>query len=104
MTEREIFIDLSPDTRIRYRRTNPPPPINYAITLEVYAGGHWETIRLWDNAHDADEHHEHPYRRSGGKQPPLLRVHPTVNDAMADAIARARGQAEEHVRQWKEES
>jgi hypothetical protein len=36
MADREIFIDLASDLRIRYRRSNPPPPIDYAITLEVW--------------------------------------------------------------------
>jgi hypothetical protein len=104
MTDREIFIDLGSELRIRYRRSNPPSPVSYAITLEVLEESGWQAIRLWDNAHAPEEHHEHPYRRTEGKQPPVLRPHPTVNAAMADAITRARRHAEQHVRQWKEES
>ncbi|HEX4306450.1 MAG TPA: hypothetical protein VHZ54_10455 [Solirubrobacterales bacterium] len=104
MAEREIFIDLTTDLRIRYRRSAPPPPVSYAITLEVLEDGRWETIRLWDNAHDPDEHHEHVYRRADGKQPAVLIPHATVNAAMADAIGSARRRGREHMRQWKEES
>jgi hypothetical protein len=104
MPEREIFIDLSPELRIRYRWTNPPPPISYAITLELLEEGRRATIRLWDNAHGSDEHHEHAYRKAEGKQPAVLRRHTSINAAMADAITRARRRGEHHVRQWKKES
>jgi hypothetical protein len=42
---REVFIDLDPDVRIRYGRTERPP-ISYAIVLETQVDGHWTTIRL----------------------------------------------------------
>lgn len=61
-TRREIFIDVAPDIRIRYRRSEPPPPVPYAITLEAFEGGDWTTVRLWDNADAVDEHHEEPRR------------------------------------------
>src|SRR5665213_4151008 len=67
MTEwpREVFIDLDPAVRIRYSRTERPP-ISYAIVLETQVDGHWIAIRLWDNAHSVDEHHEHEYTSSQG--------------------------------------
>jgi hypothetical protein len=104
MGEREIFIDLRPDLRIRYRRNAPPAPIFYAVTIELLEDARWVTIRLWDNAHDPDEHHEHHYRRGEGKQPPIILGDGPVNAAMAVAIRRARRGAEAHVRQWQEES
>jgi hypothetical protein len=104
MGEREIFIDLRPDLRIRYRRSAPPGSIAYAVTLEVLEDARWTTIRLWDNAHDPEEHHEHPYRRAEGKQPPIILGHAPANLAMAVAIRQARADAEELVRQWREES
>lgn len=100
--EREIFIDVEPNVRIRYLRSEPPPPASYAITLESFEDGEWTTVRLWDNADAIDEHHEHEHRRSRGKQPPALLDFDSVNEAMAAAIRKAKAEASEIVRQWKE--
>jgi hypothetical protein len=89
---REIFIDLDPDRRIRYGRTERPP-ISYAIVLEAKIDERWTAIRLWDNAHDVDEHHEHEYTRSKGKLDPIVHTFSSVNQAMAAAISQA---AEKH--------
>ena len=101
--EREIFIDLEPDLRIRYRRSESPPPIRYAITLELLVDREWTTIRLWDNADAVDEHHEHTYTRSGDKQPPAKLPHTSVNQAMAEAIRRAKTEGPAIVRRWRGE-
>jgi hypothetical protein len=87
---REIFVDLSldPDVRIRYSRTERPP-ISYAIVLETQVDGHWTAIRLWDNAHSIDEHHEHEYTSTEGKRDPTVQPFTTVNHAMAAAMTRA---------------
>lgn len=34
-------------------------PVEYAITLIVQRDGAWHAVRVFDNAHDPDEHHEH---------------------------------------------
>lgn len=49
-SEREVFIDLEPGLRIRFRRSEAPPPVSYAITLELYEVEAWTAVRLWDNA------------------------------------------------------
>lgn len=98
---REIFIDLESDLRIRFTRSEPPPPVIYAITLEAERDGVWHTIRLWDNAHDSDEHHEHPYTRTDGKQPPTILPYTTINQAMAEAIKEARLKGHEILAQWE---
>ena len=87
--------------RIRYRRSAPPPPFSYAITLEVIEGDEWHTVRLWDNADAMDEHHEHAYTRHGGKQDPLILEFPSTNEAMAAAIAKAKWKGAEIVRRWR---
>lgn len=102
MVDREIFIDLEPGIRIRYRRSESPPPVTYAITLESLDRGEWTTVRLWDNADAVDEHHEHGYTRSGGKQPPALLDFSSEKSAMAAAISKAKEEAPELVRQWRE--
>lgn len=101
-TDREIFIDVAPDIRIRYRRSEPPPPVSYAITLESLEEGEWTVVRLWDNADCVDEHHEHEHRRSSGKQRPAVLDFDSVNAAMAAAIRKAKTRAPEIVRQWRE--
>jgi len=100
-TEREIFIDVDPDVRIRYRRSEPPPPVSYAITLEIAESGKWTAVRLWDNADAVDEHHEHEYTRAGGKQAPAVLDSASPNEAMAAAIKKAKGDAPEIMRQWR---
>ncbi len=98
---REAFIDLRPDLRIRFRRSPPPPPVSYAITLEALDGGKWSTVRLWDNADGVDLHHEHPHTRDDGKQPPIFHDFATPNDAMAAAIEKAKRSAEAFMREWQ---
>jgi hypothetical protein len=100
--EREVFIDLEPGRRIRFRRSEPPPPVSYAITLETLEDAEWTTVCLWDNADDVDDHHEHAYTREGGKQPPTILDFKSSNDAMALAIRRAKAEAPEIVRRWME--
>lgn len=100
--EREVFIDLEPGTRIRFRRSEAPPPVSYAITLEALEeDGEWSTVRLWDNADDVDEHHEHAHTREGGKQPATILGFKSSNDAMAAAIRKAKDGAAEIVRKWR---
>lgn len=101
--EREVFIDLEPDVRIRYCRSESPPPVSYAITLEVFVDGRWTIVRLWDNADAIDEHHEHEYTRAEGKQPPTVLPFSSVNEAMAAAIRRARTEWRTIVRRWRGE-
>jgi hypothetical protein len=100
--EREVFIDLELGRRIRFRRSAPPPPISYAITLEILESNGWATVRLWDNADDVDEHHEHAYTQEAGKQPPTILDFKSSNDAMAAAIRKAKAVAPEIVRRWSE--
>jgi hypothetical protein len=87
--------------RIRYRRSEAPPPVAYAITLEYEADGVWETVHLWDNADAVDEHHEHLYTRTDGKQAPAILDFGSANEAMAAAMHKAKKDAEEIVRQWQ---
>jgi hypothetical protein len=82
-------------------RSEPPPPVSYAITLEVLEAGDWTTIRLWDNADDVDEHHEHAYTREDGKQLPAVVEAESVNDAMAAAIQKAKADATRIVAEWR---
>jgi hypothetical protein len=102
-SDREIFIDLEPEVRIRYRRSEPPPPVRYAITLEQLVEGRWTTIRLWDNADAVDEHHEHEYTRAEGKRSPVILPIPSSNEAMAAAIRKAKTEWPAILRAWSEQ-
>jgi len=101
-TDREIVIKNEPGARVRYRRSEPPPPYTYAITVEVEEDGSWQTARLWDNADDVNEHHMHEYTRKEGKQKPVILSFESVNEAMATAFAEAREKTAEIVRQWRD--
>lgn len=102
-TEREVIFDTdSPDIRVRWRRSQPPPPYTYAVTIEAeQEKGVWETVRLWDNADAVHEHHVHEYSHLEGKQKPTIRRFDSVNEAMTAAIAEARQDAVKIVREWK---
>lgn len=56
---------------------------------------------LWDNAHGADEHHEHAYTQAGEKQDPVILDFGSTNEAMAAAIDKGREEARQIVRQWR---
>lgn len=98
---REVFIDVEEHVRIRYRRSEPPPPFRYAITLEVLEQNEWTTVRLWDNADAADEHHEHEHSRAEGKHPATILSVDSENTAMAAAIKKARTEWPAIVRRWR---
>lgn len=100
-TPREVLDEVEPGVRVRYRRSEPPPPYTYAITLEVEEQGIWQTVRLWDNADEVNEHHVHQYNRRDGKQSPMILKFDSVNEAMAAAKDEARRRAAEMVRQWR---
>lgn len=101
-TPREVTDEVAPGIRVRYRRSEPPRPYTYAVTVEVeVAEDIWTTVRLWDNADDVHEHHVHEYDRQEGKQEPTIRKFDSVNQAMAAANEEAREKAKEIVRQWR---
>jgi len=101
-TPREVADEVAPGIRVRYCRSEPPPPYTYAVTVEVEVGEDvWTTVRLWDNADDVHEHHVHQYTRQEGKQKPTVRKFASVNEAMAEANEEARKRAKEIVRQWR---
>jgi hypothetical protein len=103
-TQREVIYETDePFIRVRYRRSEAPPPYTYAVTVETEEReGLWTTVRLWDNADDVHEHHVHEYTREEGKQKPLIRAFDSINQAIATAIAEARENPSEVVRQWQE--
>ncbi len=70
--------------------------------LESFEDGAWTTVRLWDNADVADEHHEHKHTRTDGKHAATVLDFNSPNEAMAAAIRKAKGEAPEIVRQWRE--
>ncbi len=100
---REVFIEVEADARVRYRRSEPPPPITYAITLELLVEGSWTTIRLWDNADAVEEHHEHEYTRRGGKRPPTIHSYASTNEAMAAAIRKATSDWQAIAATWQQD-
>lgn len=76
--------------------------MSYAIVLESLEDGGWTAVRLWDNADAVDEHHEHEHTRADGKQTPVVLAFSSSNEAMAAAIKKAKAEAPEIVRQWRE--
>lgn len=103
-TEREVVYKTGePSIRVRYRRSQAPPPYFYAVTVETEETEDvWTTVRLWDNADDANEHHVHEYTREEGKQSPVILEFASINEAMATATQEARQNAQEIVRNWRQ--
>lgn len=101
-TPREVLDEVEPGIRVRYLRSEPPPPYTYAVTVEVKESGIWQTVRLWDNADDVNEHHVHGYTRQKGKQSPEILEFRSINEAMATAEREAKEGWAEIVRQWRQ--
>jgi hypothetical protein len=74
-------------------------PVEYAIMLLVERDGEWHMVRMFDNAHDPTEHHEHRYIGSA-KQEPII-THGSVNDAMHAAEVKIKGGWSDIVRSWE---
>jgi len=71
------------------------------MTVEIEVAEEiWFAVRLWDNAHDVNEHHMHRYTQQEGKQSPEVLDFDSVNEAMAAAKEEAREGWAEIVRQW----
>jgi hypothetical protein len=87
-----------PDVRIRISRSSAHP-VEYAVVLLVRRNGRWHTVRVFDNAHDPEEHHDHRYI-GPEKQPPTVTRGP-VNEAMHAAIVTLRRSWADIVRGWE---
>lgn len=70
--------------------------------LETLIDSEWTTIALWDNADALDEHHEHRYTRSQGKQEPAMLEFATTNQAMAAAVRKAATDWQIILTDWNE--
>jgi hypothetical protein len=102
-TEREVVFEKEAGIRVRWCRSQAPPPVTYAVTVEAKEEEDiWTTVRLWANADDVHEHHVHEYTREEGKQKPMIRSFNSINEAMAVAIAEARGNAASIVNKWRQ--
>jgi len=75
-------------------------PVEYAYMLIALHQGEWHTIRTFDNAHAAEEQHEHAYIRNE-KQPPVT-TEASVNDAMVAAERKIRLEWADIVYEWKQ--
>lgn len=67
--------------------------------LLVEHDGAWHTVRTFDNAHSAEEHHEHRYVGSE-KQDPII-THGSLNEAMSAAEIKLLESWSDIVRSWK---
>ena len=89
---------LAPDVLVEIQRSSTHP-VEYAIMLLVEREREWHTVRLFDNAHDSNEHHEHRYVGSEKQEPIVTRG--SVNDAMHAAEVKLRGGWFDIVRNWE---
>ena len=91
---------LAEGARLRFRYERGPQPF-YSVTLEIRQGAEWSTIRSWDNSHDRNEHHLHRHTRAEGRDEPELLTHPSIQVAMAHAIADTTQSWEAILRSWE---
>jgi hypothetical protein len=98
--EREIVKPLVEGVRLRFRYERGPEPA-YSVTLEILQGQEWSTVRSWDNAHDRHEHHLHRYTKTLGREDPELLAHPSIQAAMAHALAAGAKSWEAILQSWE---
>lgn len=98
--EREIIKPIAEGVRVRFRYERGPQPL-YSVTLEVRQGQAWDTVRSWDNSHERGEHHLHRYTKTSGRENPETLTHPSIQIAMAWAIADALHNWEAILRSWE---
>lgn len=80
--EREIVKPIAEGVRLRFRYERGLEP------LEVQSE-EWITVRSWDNSHERHQHHLHRYSRASGRADQELLARPSIQLAMAHAIADA---------------
>jgi hypothetical protein len=98
--EREILKPVAEGVRVRFRYERGPEPL-YSVTLEVHQIKEWETVRSWDNSHERGEHHLHRYAKTSGRENPETLAHPSIQIAMARAIADAVQGWEAILQSWE---
>lgn len=89
---------LDHDVRIRITRSSTHP-VEYAVVLMARREGRWHTVRVFDNAHEPEEHHEHRYVGEEKQAPTVTRG--PVNEAMHAAILACRESWADIVREWE---
>jgi hypothetical protein len=89
---------LADDVHIRIRQSSAHP-VEYAIVLVVHRERRWHTVCVFDNAHEADEHHEHRYVGAEKQAPKITRG--LVNVAMHAALVTLRAAWRDIVRNWE---
>lgn len=99
MKDRRRTLVLDADVEIVVDRSSAYP-IEYSIVLVARRGGNWHTVRLFDNSHAPNEHHEHAYVGSE-KQPPGIR-RCTAEAAISEALLRLRIEWADIVARWDE--
>lgn len=98
MKDRRRTDDLDDLNQIVITRSSAHP-VTYAITLVTTWKGRRYAVRTFDNAHIADEHHEHVYIGEA-KQPPTI-TRGEVNEAMHRAIEKIEGNWRSYVDEWR---
>lgn len=96
--DRRRRIRLANDAFLVIERSSAHP-VEYAMVLLVERGGEWQTVRMFDNAHHPEEHHEHRYV-GAEKQAPIVTLG-SVNDAMHAAETKIRAGWSDIVRSWE---
>ncbi len=72
--DRDGWRRLAPDVWMRTLRSSTHP-IEYATILVVLREGRLHNVRVFDNSHGPEEHHEHRFR-SDEKLPPTITYGP----------------------------
>jgi hypothetical protein len=73
--------------------------ISYSVVLLALHGGAWRTVRVYDNAHGANEMHR--YTLAGGKQPAELVHAGEAGEAMRAARDEVLAGYEKMIEAWR---
>jgi hypothetical protein len=98
MDEREWFKGLDPESRIAVTVVGRPLH-RYVVRLEILADGSWQTVHLFDNAHD--RHDEHVYLSDEKQTAREFFLGPTTQ-ALPTAIELLDSHWAAIIRLWKE--
>jgi len=96
--DRDDWRRLAPDVWMLTLRSSTHP-IEYAIILVALREGRLHNVRVFDNSHGREEHHEHRFRGEE-KLPPTVTYGP-VNSAMNAAEAKIKRHWRAMVLVWE---
>ncbi len=87
------------DADLLVRLVLDPQLVGYAVSLRVFIGNKFKTVRLYDYVAAHGEHHMHRYNGEH-KLPSEVLGHPSIQAGLDYAIAQIRASGSEMIEAW----